>query len=173
MTTTQLHEGQVASSTVRTARWWRRFAVLTVLTLLLVMITRAGVLEPYEVHSDSMAPTISQGQTVYVDKVTHRVTDLQRGQLVVFDSPEGVNLKRVVALAGDRVEILDAVLHVNGDPVTEPYVDPESLDGIFYGPETVPQGHVFVLGDNRFVSIDSRDYGPVPLEDVIGRVLGH
>ncbi len=173
MTTTQLPDGQVASSTVRTALWWRRFAVLTVLTLFLVMVTRAGVLEPYEVHSDSMTPTISEGQTVYVDKVTHRITDLQRGQLVVFDSPEGVNLKRVVALAGDRVEILDAVLHVNGDPVTEPYVDPDALDGIFYGPEMVPQGHVFVLGDNRFVSIDSRDYGPVPLEDVIGRVLGH
>jgi signal peptidase I len=162
----------VSPGAVGTVQWWRRFAGLAALTVGLVVLTRAGVVAPYEVHSDSMEPTVTEGQTVFVDKVTYRLTDLDPGQLVVFDSPEGVNLKRVVALAGDRVEILDATLHVNGAPVAEPYVDPRSLDGIFYGPETVPAGHVFVLGDNRFESLDSRHYGPVPLEDITGRVLG-
>jgi signal peptidase I len=78
----------------------------------------------------------------------------------------------VVAVGGDRVALEYAVLVVNGRPVSEPYVDHSRIDGTYFGPVTVPAGHVFVLGDNRFGSIDSRVYGPVPLDAVTGRVLG-
>ncbi len=147
------------------------WARATIGTVAFVLLVRAFGIAPYEVHSDSMTPTVTEGSTVLVDKLTPRVVAPGPGDLVVFERPSGTQLKRVVAVAGDRVEILDAVLHVNGDPVTEPYVDPDALDGIYFGPVTVQDDGVFVLGDNRFVSIDSRDYGTVRLDTLVGRVL--
>jgi signal peptidase I len=80
-------------------------------------------------------------------------------------------VKRVVALAGDRVGLADGRLVVNGQRQSEDYVDLASVDSVYFGPEVVPAGSVFVLGDDRADSVDSRDYGPVPLDRVLGRVL--
>jgi signal peptidase I len=77
----------------------------------------------------------------------------------------------VVALAGDRVAIRDAALEVDDRPVIEPYVDASRIDGTYFGPVTIPRGTVFVMGDNRGSSIDSRDYGAVDLDQVFGTVL--
>ena len=132
--------------------------------------TRELVLTPVSVQGVSMEPTVHDG-TAFVARWTDPA-DLSRGQLVVFRDPQGtLALKRVVGVAGDHVAIRDAVLEVDDRPVAEPYVDESRIDGTYFGPVTVPQGTVFVLGDARDVSIDSRTYGAIPLHDVAGRVL--
>lgn len=142
-----------------------------VLLLGLVLALRAWVLTPYEVVSDSMAPTLEEGSTVMVDRLSVRWDAPEHQELVLFDTDDGPVIKRVVGLAGDTVRIEDAVLHVNGEPVDEPYVDLRTLDGVFFGPVVVGPDELFVLGDNRFDSIDSRTYGPIPVAAVRGRVL--
>ena len=138
-----------------------------------VLLVRGLVLEPVTVSSTSMEPTVPEGATVLVDKLGPRLQGVDRGDLVVFRSPDGDGdaLKRVVALAGQQVALMDAVLHVDGVPVDEPQVDLSRIDGTYFGPVTVPRDTVFVLGDNRAGSIDSREYGAVPLSDVRGRVV--
>lgn len=142
--------------------------------LALVVAVRTFVLGWYPASSDSMAPTVEPGDRVVVDKLAWRLGELDRGDLVTFPSPvDGRRLiKRVVGVAGDSVALEDAVLVVNGRRVAEAYVDRSRIDGTYFGPVTVPPGHLFVLGDNRFGSIDSRVYGPIPLDAVTGRVLG-
>lgn len=138
-----------------------------------VLLVRWLVLAPYGVRSDSMRPTVRAGEVVLVDKVTHRVRGLHRGDLIVFRQLDEAVLKRVVALPGDTVAIRDAVLLLNGRPVREPYVDQRTVDGTYSPRVTVPPGSVFVLGDDRERSIDSRHYGPVRVGQVTGRVLAH
>lgn len=149
-------------------RWAAVALVAVVLTL------RVFVLGWYPATSHSMAPTINRGDRVLVDKAGWRLGGLGRGDLIVFASPvDGERLvKRVVAVAGDTVAIDDAFLVVNGRRVSEPYVDHSRIDGTYFGTVTVPPGHLFVLGDNRFGSIDSRVFGPIPVDAVTGRVLG-
>ena len=138
-----------------------------------VLVVREAVLEPLSVSSPSMEPTLALGSTVLVDKVTGRWRPVQAGDLVVFDSPDdgGDAVKRVVAVGGQTVALRDAVLHVDGVAVVEPQVDLSRIDGTWFGPVIVPGSAVFVLGDSRGVSIDSRTYGPVPLDAITGRVV--
>ena len=99
--------------------------------------------------------------------------ELDRGDLIVFRDPaEGRRaLKRVIGLPGEEVVVLDGVLHVDGEPVEEPWVDPATVDGYYTRLFVVPADHVFVMGDNRGNSVDSRDYGSLSSEDILGRVL--
>ncbi len=139
---------------------------------------RLWVVEPIMVGSISMEPTVAAGSVVWLDKTAPRLTDLHAGQLVVFPEPEvggrsdGLLLKRVVARAGQTVSMKDGVLYVDGVPASEPYVDQKTIDGVYFGTVTVPAGELFVLGDNRETSIDSRHFGPVFESEVLGTVLG-
>ena len=124
------------------------------------------------VASDSMEPTAFAGDWVETESVS--TVRLQRGDLVTFRSPDGGDLllKRAVALGGDELAIEDdGVLIVNGVAVVEPYVDPEDVDALYFGPIRVPSGHVFVLGDNRDESIDSLAFGAVPAAAIEGVVV--
>lgn len=145
------------------------------LTATTVLGVRTLVLAPESVTSGSMSPTLSTGDTVIVDKLSPRLTGIDRDDIVVFSSPvDGHDaVKRVVAVAGQTVEIRDAVLHVDGRRVVEPQVDLSRIDGTWFGPVTVPAASVFVMGDARSGSIDSREYGAVPLDEVRGRVVAH
>ena len=138
-----------------------------------VLVVRGAVLEPLSVSSPSMEPTLPVGSTVLVDRLTGRWRAVEVGDLVVFTSPvDGEDaVKRVVAVSGQTVSLDDAVLHVDGVAVDEPQVDLSRIDGTWFGPVDVPDGTVFVLGDSRDVSIDSRTYGAVPLHAVTGRVV--
>jgi len=152
-----------------------RSRALTVLLVVVGLLVAARLLvaEPFGIPSDSMAPTLISGDHVVVDKLAYRGDGSARpGQLVVFHAPRTneVTLKRVVAVGGDKVEIRDGRLLVNGRRRVEPYTDPDAIDSVFFGPVRVPAGTVFVLGDNRGDSADSRRFGPVPTRDVIGRV---
>lgn len=137
-----------------------------------VVLFLAGVL-PYgvaRVGLDSMSPTLREGDRIVL---AHAPGELRRGDLVVLAAPDGSGalLKRVAAVGGDRVAIDDGVLVVNGTPVVEPYFDQTRIDGEYFGPESIPPGTVWVLGDNRGESIDSRAFGAVPVESVVGRVV--
>jgi signal peptidase I len=144
-------------------------AVLALLVLLLAVL----VSEPFTVRSSSMAPTLHTGDQILAERLTPRFGHLERGDLVVFRAPatRALLVKRVVALAGDRVGLADGRLVVNGHRRPEAYVDLASVDGVYFGPEVVPARSVFVMGDDRADSVDSRDFGPVALDQVLGRVL--
>jgi signal peptidase I len=145
--------------------------VVVALAIGLVVAARTWVITPYEVAGDSMAPTLEVGRTVYVDQVSKYWDDVDRQDLITFNGPDGLMLKRVMAVGGDTIEMFDSVVIVNGEPLEEPYVDERTLDGVFFHTEVVPPGHVFVMGDNRFDSIDSRSFGPVAESDIVGKIL--
>jgi signal peptidase I len=116
----------------------------------------------------SMEPTLMAGDRFVID--TH-VNDLKRGDVVVFWSlKDGKQqlVKRVVALAGDQIEIKDNIVVLNGKPVQETYLA-KANGGYRFGPMTIPQDQVFVLGDNRNISFDSHIFGPIPVSTIIGK----
>ena len=153
----------------RPRRWLSMAGVALVAGLALCW---AFVAEPVRVRSSSMAPTLEDGDRIIVNKLAYRSDEPRVGEVVVFDSPNGTGLvvKRVVAVEGDEVGIEDGVLVVNRVARVESYVDQETIDGVYFGPVEVPDGSIFVMGDNRAESVDSREYGPVPIDDVVGRV---
>lgn len=143
--------------------------------LLVLVLVRVLVLDTVVVGSDSMAPSFCAGDRLLllrggVDRAP------QSGDVVTFEHDDGDGarswLKRVVAVGGQTVTVDDGVVVVDGAPAVEPYLDEASVDGTFFRLVTVPDGSVFVLGDGREFSTDSRDFGPVPVADVTGRVVG-
>ena len=119
-----------------------------------------------------MEPTLCPGDRVLVDLWDPDIDDLSRGDLVALrpGRSEVPVVKRVVGLPGDEVKIKDALLYVNDQLVDEPYVDHKAIDALFYGPVVVPADSFLVLGDARAVSIDSRVYGPVSADRLMGTV---
>jgi len=154
----------------------KRPGVLLVLVLvgalLVGLVVRSFVLRPLTVSSTSMEPTLCPGDRVLVDLWDPDIDDLSRGDLVALrpGRSEVPVVKRVVGLPGDEVKIKDALLYVNDQLVDEPYVDHKAIDALFYGPVVVPGDSFLVLGDARAVSIDSRVYGPVAADRLIGTV---
>lgn len=121
-----------------------------------------------QVLGQSMEPTLHSSQRVVIEKITYRFHGPRRGDVVVVDS-SGQNemlIKRVVGLPGETVEVRDGWVFINGERLEEPW--PVKPGGGHYGPSTIPPLHVFVLGDNRGASNDSRNFGPVPIEDIVG-----
>ena len=152
----------------RRRRWWPFVLVI----VLAIVLARAYFVEPFRIDSASMIPTLEAGDQVLVDKRAYRDGLPRRGELVVFTAPRtgAVTLKRAIGLPGDTVGIEDGVLVVNGRPLRESYADPEAIDSVYFGPVTVRPRSVFVLGDNRADSIDSREFGAVAKDRLIGRV---
>ena len=150
----------------------RPFVIAVLLVAAIVVGLRVFVLDVSTVASASMAPTICAGDLIVASR-TGAGTELADGDIVVFASPaDGAKtVKRVVAQAGESVAIDNANLLVNGQPVAEPWVDKSRIPGLYFGPETVPAGSVFVLGDDRELSIDSRAYGPVAADAITGKLL--
>ncbi len=146
--------------------------LITLGAVALVMVSLRFVAEPMRVSSDSMSPSLSTGDEVLVQKFGAHAREPSLGEVVVVHSPASGDLliKRVVAVGGQTVGITDGVLKVDGKPVSEPYVDRTQVDGTYFGPVRVPPGSVFLLGDHRLGSVDSRSFGPVPVRSIVGRV---
>jgi signal peptidase I len=152
-----------------------------VLTAVIFGLIQAFVAQPFEVRQESMAPGLEPGQNVLVDKLTPRWDPYKRLDIVVFTPPSvwteatgSPFIKRVIGVGGDEVEIRDGLVFVNGSELAEPYLDKRTGDSGLSaadGPNRwlVPTGDLFVMGDNRTNSIDSRVFGPIPSEDVLGR----
>jgi signal peptidase I len=155
----------------------RLLGLLPVLAVLAVVgVVRVFVVEPFYVPTPSMAPTLRPGAHAFASKLAYRFGSPHRGDVVVLRRPrQGSELlvKRVVGLPGQRVEVRDGVLVVDRVRQREPYVDRRRVDSTFFGPVTVPPDHVFVMGDNRANSVDSRVFGPVPESDLLGKVFAH
>ncbi len=140
-------------------------------------LLRAHVVQAFRVPSGTMVPTLLVGDHFLADK-TLSAEDLRRGDVIVFRYPRDTTknfVKRVVGLPGDTVEIVRKGLLINGEPVEEGYVlygDPNAVEGRdAFGPIEVPAGALFVLGDNRGRSYDSRHWGFVPYGHLIGRAM--
>jgi signal peptidase I len=153
-----------------TTRRVLRGAGLAVAALVLLLVSGLLPVQAIRIPSDSMTPTIAPGAHLLLDR--RDADTVAVGDVVVLSDPlgDGEIVKRVIGLGGDSIGFEDGVLVRNGSPVTEPYTD-DFLDGVYYGPDVVPPGTVYVLGDNRVDSIDSREFGPVPLSSVVGRVI--
>jgi signal peptidase I len=138
----------------------------------LVLGLRTFVAEPMGVPTGSMTPTLRAGDSVLVNKLAYRFGDPKRRDIVVFHRPASgeLMLKRIVAVGGDRVGVEDGVLNVNGRAIREPFLDHRLVDSVYFGPVRVPAGAVFVMGDLRSNSVDSRVFGAVPRRRILGRV---
>jgi signal peptidase I len=147
-------------------RFWPAVALVALVAV------GAFVVEPLRVTSTSMEPSLRSGDHVVVDKLSYRLHPPRRDDLIVFRQPDDGRLavKRVVGIAGDEVGLEDGVLVVNG--INRP-VDHRTIDSVYFGPETVPDRTIFVMGDNRGPSIDSRTYGPIRIDAIVGRVVWH
>jgi len=163
----------------------RRLIVLAAIVLgMRIFVGEASV-----VPTASMEGTILVGDHLFMDKLLYGpeiplvhwrlpvLKSIHRGDIIVFRYPKDVTetfLKRVTALGGDRLEIKNGVLYVNSQPVVEPYAvhhAPVHSPLESWGPTVVPEGKLFVMGDNRDNSSDSRDWGFVPMSNVIGEPL--
>ena len=136
---------------------------------------RPYVVEAYRIPTESMVPTLEVGDRVLANKFVYRFTEPERRDIVVFDSiaedDDQTLIKRVVGVAGDEIQVQGGVLYVNGEEQEEPYLNDADQPRGFYGPTVVPEGHVFVMGDNRGNSADSRVFGPLPLENLKGEAF--
>lgn len=124
------------------------------------------------VDGHSMEPNFHHNDYVIVSRLSYLGGDIQRGDVVVFpypNNPEEDYIKRVIGLPGDRIAIHDGALYVNDERVEEPYLAEQMRRGF---PEVViPEGEVFVMGDNRNDSSDSRRWGTLPISDILGKAI--
>ena len=145
--------------------------------LTLFVVVRMVVMQAYWIPSGSMENTLLVGDRVMVNKLSYKLHDVHRGDVVVFERPEGVRkdeikdlIKRVVALPGENVQAKDGQLYIDGHLLSEPYLkEPASVAD--FGPVLVPTGSVFVMGDNRRNSSDSRVFGPIKQSSIVGRAF--
>ncbi|MDA8352294.1 MAG: signal peptidase I [Firmicutes bacterium] len=147
--------------------WVQALAVAVVLAL----IIRYFIFSPFSVSGPSMMSTLHNNDLVIVNKVLYMFRDPKPGEVIVFHATEEKDyIKRVIALPGQTVSAYNNVVRVNGESIEEPYIDEGNRTADF-GPVKVPEGHVFVMGDNRMNSSDSRnpEVGPVPIDHVVGR----
>lgn len=149
-------------------------AVAALAASVLAALVIAFVAQSYLVQGASMLPTLREGERVLVDKLTYRLRDPVRGEVVVFHYPSDVRrkfIKRVIGVPGDVVEVRDWLVYVNGEPLYEQYILGPTYDT--FGPVEVPDNTLFVLGDNRNHSEDSRHttVGLVPRSLLIGRAV--
>ena len=155
----------------RGVRLLREILEVAVITLLLFVVVRA-VVQNYRVEGPSMVPTLQNHQYILVDKLTYFFGSPHRGAVIVFEYPKDTSedfVKRIVGLPGDTVQVAsNGQVSVNGVAINEPYVNDL---GNPYGATTLTLGpnQYFVLGDNRGDSSDSRAWGPVPRNEIIGR----
>lgn len=153
------------------ARSALREIVETILfTLLIYALIRTFLFENYRVVGRSMEPTLENDQFLVVNKLSYRLHAPQRGDIIVFRDPrdEGRKLiKRVIGLPGERVAVRDGQVFVNGSPLDEPYIS--SPPRYSQAAQLIPEGHYFVLGDNRNNSSDSHSWGTLPDQEIVGK----
>jgi signal peptidase I len=168
-----------------------------VVALAVAVIIKTFLVQAFFIPSASMRDTLLEGDRVMVNKLSYRFGEPERGDVIVFDSPlvphngsesflgavvrnigealgistpETALIKRVIAIGGETLEIRGNQVYVDGVAVDEPYLRPGTHMDAF-GPVTVPIGEVFVMGDNRNQSEDSRRFGTIPVDDIIGRAF--
>jgi len=154
-----------------------------VLTLIIFWVIQSFVAQPYKVQQQSMEHTLEPDQYVLVDKLTPHFDTYKRGDIVVFNPPQNwvqqdgqPYIKRIIGVGGDTIGLKGGFVYLNGTKLIEPYVFKDANDVtqptediIGAGTWVIPEGELFLMGDYRGNSADSREFGPVDVKDVIGR----
>ncbi len=182
--------------------FWRELPVLMVAAVVIALLIKTFLLQAFYIPSESMLPALKVGDRVLVEKISYRIGEPQRGDVVVFEKDVVVPgpdddaddslwtdvgdafrglfgfptageqdfIKRVMAVGGDTIQGKSGAVFVNGREVSEPYL-PDGTQTLDFGPVEVPDGKIFVMGDNRGNSDDSRRFGPVPVDRVVGHAF--
>lgn len=157
----------------------REYAEALLISVVLAAVIIVFIAQSFLVEGSSMEPSFHDGQRLMVEKVSYRFTEPNRGDVVVFrypGDPRRKFIKRIIGLPGDEITIKNGYLHINGQRIEENYINGPTY-GTYsaptFGPVLVPEGHYFVLGDNRRNSDDSRypDVGFVPRRYLVGRAM--
>jgi signal peptidase I len=166
-------------SSVRSAVEW---VAVIVGALVVALVVKTFLFQAFYIPSASMEPTLRKGDRVLVNKLSYDLHDLHRGDIVVFELPpekvgaDGIKdlIKRVIGLPGETIETREGIVYINDKKIDEPYLP----DGVTTNKppiprQVVPDGHIFVMGDNRDNSADSRyaTRGPIPIDTVVGRAF--
>jgi signal peptidase I len=159
--------------------WLKAFGI----GLIIFAFVRTFFFSNYVVEGESMMPTLEEGNKLVVNKIGYQIGELNRFDVIVFHASEKKDfVKRIIGLPGDRIEYRDDQLWINGEKYPEPYLEKyrkeildDRLTGDFTlkertGEKIVPKDHLFVLGDNRRGSLDSRHFGFVSVNQVVGKV---
>jgi signal peptidase I len=152
------------------------WAILVVAALIAALLVRTFLFQAFYIPSASMEPTLKTNDRVLVNKLSYRLHDVHRGDIVVFEKPPQETsdiddlVKRVIGLPGETVEGRDGRVLVNGDALDEPYL-PDDATTADFGPVEIPDDSVWVMGDNRTNSEDSRFFGPIPTSTIVGRAF--
>lgn len=174
-----MYSGEHAETKQGLGRSILSFVAMVALVLLLSWGLRTFVVQAYEIPSGSMEHTIEIGDMVFSEKISYLVRDVEAGDIVTFEDPEvegRIMIKRVIAVGGQTVELIDGRVVVDGVALDEPYTnglpsEPLATPGgrtVSY-PYVVPEGYLWVMGDNRTNSQDSRVFGAVEESSVTGR----
>jgi signal peptidase I len=146
--------------------------------LLLALIIRTFLIAAFYIPSGSMLDTLHKNDRVLVNKLSYKLHDVHRGDVIVFERPPAeldtsINdlIKRVIGLPGETIEVRDCKVIVDGRFLEEPYIDRPWTRTCTFGPITVPDGQVFVMGDNRDDSEDGRVFGPIDEDLIVGRAF--
>jgi signal peptidase I len=170
-------EDEIISSRMATKKKQRKKEIISWIislsaAVVFALFLRFFVFEFVRVDGSSMENTLWHNEIVLVEKVSYRFSQPHRFDIVFFNSAsEGTLVKRVIGLPGDTVEVRDSKLLLNGNAVEEEYIKEPMVAENNFGPYTVKENEVFCMGDNRNISIDSRDpaVGPVPFNTILGR----
>jgi signal peptidase I len=155
----------------RELRIWSRDLLLALCFAVVIIVF---LYQPVKVEGTSMAPLISDQERIFINKIVYRFEPISRGDVVVFWYPLDRTksfIKRVIGLPGETVDIRQGRVYVNGERLREPYVPPQYFDSSSFGPEHVPAGEFFVMGDHRDSSNDSRVFGTVPASYIYGKAV--
>ena len=137
------------------------------------------IMQPNQVKGASMEPTFQSGEYIFTSKITYKFRPMQRGDVIIFRSPKNPDIeyvKRIEGLEGDTVLVQNNEVYINGKLLTENYISAKTnlWEGGFLKEDvtaTIPEGFVFVMGDNRPRSSDSREFGPIDINSIIGQVF--
>ncbi len=138
--------------------------------IIIALLINLFLAQATRVYGQSMEPNLHTDERLIVEKVTYKLHPPQRDDIIVLkvrDDAKELLIKRVIGLPGETVEVRDGKVYINGKPLDEPYLARPTLGR--YGPTVVPPEHVFVMGDNRNASNDSRAFGPVSYDHIIGK----
>ena len=153
--------------------WIKVFALAIIFAFIITQF-----IKPTLVRGDSMYSTLEEGDYLIINRMSYKLGDIERGDIIVFESDlqqeDGTNkdlVKRVIGIGGDKVKIKDSKVYVNGKKLNEPYIHNEVTSGDV--DTVVPENCVFVLGDNREISLDSRykEVGFINKSDILGKVF--
>ncbi len=177
-------DGDDEDTDAKPPRRWRR-TILEWLGVIgggiaIALLVEAFLIQAFWIPSPSMEPTLDVGDRVLVNKLSYKFHDVHRGDVVVFERPPSAStgedgeikdlIKRVIAVGGDTIEGREGEVYVNGEHIDENYLEPGTpTDNLPL--KTIPDGHVFVMGDNRTNSEDSRIFGTIDEGDIVGRAF--